>query len=508
MPTATASKRRTRKSQPDIPLDASRFPTREELEVELAKRTLIDFTVFTNPDYEVNFHHVVVAEALDRVLDGKCKRLMVLMPPQNGKSELVSRRFPAYALGKKPRTRIIAASYGDDLAQDMSLDVQKVMSTREYSLVFPDTRLATPRDIEKKTQGQFGIVGKRGYYVATGIMGSMTGRSLDIGIIDDPVKNREQAESETFRNKIWEQYKSSFLTRQFGSDCAIIICLTRWHEDDLAGRLLKLAAEDPNADQWEVVAFPAIQEDLSDLYGSRPYDTRPLGAPLWEAKYPLIELYKRKATGEYDWAALYQQRPAPAGGGLFKKAWFAGKIVDAAPALMRMARGWDTAGTPGAGDWTVGCKIGEEFVKNERNGKVESTGRFFVLDIVREQLDPGGVDALFKLTADTDGKVPQREEQEGGASGVTVIAARLKLLKGHDYAGVTISGSKIVRSKPFRAQCEGGNVYILRATWNKLYIDELCSFPTGTHDDQVDASSCAFNSVLLEPVPEPDWVLW
>lgn len=471
-------------------------------EAQLARQSLITFTVYTNPAYDVNWHHQVVADALDRVLAGTCRRLMIFEPPQNGKSEQVSRRFPAYALGKNPNLRIIAVSYGDSLAQDMSRDVQKIMDTNEYRQVFPNSRLAEARDAEKRTQGQFDVVGGQGYYIASGIMGSITGKTSDIGIIDDPIKNREEAESEVYRDKVWEQYKSAFATRQFGNKGAIILCLTRWHEDDLAGRLLKLAAENPDADQWEVISLPAIAE-VSDA-------RRQVGDPLWPAKYPLDDLKRRRAgMGEYDWSALYQQRPAPSGGGLFKEGWFAGRILDNPPALMRTARGWDTASTEGAGDYTCGVKIGEEFVQNPMTGEQKSTGRFVVLDVQRNQLGPDAVDKLITVTAQIDGKAcAQREEKEGGSAGAAVIMARTKTLAGYNYEGVSVTGSKVTRSKPYRAQCEAGNVWLLRGAWNRAYIDELCGFPTAKHDDQVDGSSCAFNAVLLEPPPSQVFLTW
>lgn len=239
------------------------------------------------------------------------------------------------------------------------------------------------------------------------------------------------------------------------------------------------------------------------------FDRRQPGEALWPAKYPITELNKRRVMiGEYDWAALYMGSPTPSGGGLFKAAWFAGRILDAQPASMRVARGWDTAGTDGGGDWTAGVKIGEIFVKNPVTGVLASTGTFIVLDVVRDQLGPNGVDKLIQLTADLDGTCAQREEKEGGSAGLAVIAARTKMLIGKDYAGVNISGSKVTRSKPFRAQCEALNVYLLRAEWNAAYIKELCDFPTGKHDDQVDASSCAFNAVLIEEPPQEEWVTW
>lgn len=478
-----------------LPTPVSTLPVSislDAIEAELARRTLLAFTTYTRPDYEINWHHRVVADALDRVLSGKCRRLMVFEPPQNGKSEQVSRRFPAFALGRRPALRIIAWSYSDSLAQDMSRDVQKIISTDEYRTLFPSTRLAEHSDPEKRTQGQFDVVGERGYYVAAGVMGSITGKTADIGIVDDPVKNRAEAESEVYRDRVWEQYKSAFSTRQFGSEGAIVLCLTRWHEDDLAGRLLRLAAENPDVDQWEVISFPAIAE-TADPIGRDP---RSPGEALWPAKYPLEELARRRAgLGAYDWAALYQQRPAPSGGSLFQESWFAKRFVDVAPVNARRARGWDTAGTENDGDWTCGVRI------------AEADGIFYVEDVQRKQIGPSKVDALIRLTAETDGVgCAQREEKEGGSAGIAVVAARMRTLAGFNYAGVQISGSKVTRSKPFRAQCEAGNVCIVRAPWNAAYTSELCGFPTAKHDDQVDASSCAFNAVLLEPVRD-DWLV-
>lgn len=472
----------------------------------LGRRCLLPFTAITWPGYEVNFHHQVVAAALDRVLAGVCRRLMIFEPPQNGKSEQVSRRFPAFALGKNPDLRIVACSYNATLAQAMSRDVQKIMDSGEYRRLFPGTRLGSASDDEKRTYQEFEVVGRRGGYISAGVDGGIGGKTANIGIIDDPVKNREEAESEVYREKVWNWYTSTFLARQFGNTGAIVLCTTRWHQDDLAGRLLRIAAENPEAEQWEVISFPAIAEQ-DDAY-------RHKGDPLWVAKYPLEELARRRAVmGEYDWASLYQQRPAPSGGGLFKEEWFAGKFVDAGPAVARRVRGWDTAGTADGGDWTVGVRIAEEFaeipVPGEARAELQSTGRFFIEDVRRGQWGPDTVNRVIRATAELDGVgCAQREEKEGGSAGAAVVAARAKTLVGFDYGGVVISGSKVTRSKPFRAQCEAGNVYLVRGTWNKPYLDVLCAFPTGAHDDDVDGSSCAFNAVLMEPVPEAEWISW
>lgn len=449
----------------------------------------MDFIQFMNPNYEANWHHHLVATALERVLRKQCRRLMIFEPPQNGKSEQVSRNFPAFAFGRNPDLRIIACSYNASLAQDMSRDVQKIMTQPVYTALFPKTRLATSSDIEKRTQGQFDIVGRAGRYFAEGVDGSITGKSADIGIIDDPIKNRAEAESKTYRDKIWDWYKTAFTTRQFGDQGAIIICLTRWHQDDLAGRLIKLAEENEDADQWEVLDIPAICDR------QRIWDPREIGEVLWPEKYPLAELRRRKAAlGEYDWSALYQQEPSPPGGGLIKEVWFAGKIVAKAPALARRCRAWDTAATERAGDYSVGARVSEH------------QGKFYIEDIHRDQYGPGDLDKAIRLCAEVDGKNTWIREEYTGAAGKIAIDLRQRDLKrtmpGYNFDGVSAqSKSKVERSREFRKQAELGNVYLVQGPWIAAFLDEAKNFPTGATDDQVDAVSHGINTVLTMPPP-------
>lgn len=480
---------------------------KSELERRRGTSSLINFTSYTFPEYEVNWHHRVVANHLDNVLTGEIRRLMVFMPPQNGKSELVSRRFPAYALGKDPNLRFIATSYSAGLAHDMSRDVQKVMDTRDYRVLFPEARLASGSDSEIRTSEQFDLVGRRGYYRSAGVLGGITGKSADIGLIDDPIKNRAEAESETYRKNVWDWYISTFATRQFGNTGRIIICLTRWHEDDLAGRLLRLAAEDPNADQWVVLSFPAIAE--GELH---PQDPREQGEALWPSKYPLSNLRARKASaGTYDWSALYQQRPVPPGGGMFQREWF--ETVGDLPRNEKFAfcRSWDCAGTePVAGkdpDWTVGTLTARGITSEQ----------YYIVDVIRVRKTAAKVDELIRVTATSDpaGTII-REEREGGSAGKSVINAHTKLLAGLDYEGVPATGAKTTRWRPFSVQCEAGNVKLLAGEWNRLWLDELTNVPYAQHDDQADSVALGFNTLSQlylfqsqgQPVATPHLSLW
>lgn len=241
-----------------------RIPTLDEVRAERARRGMLAFTTYTMPDYEVNWHHRVVCEALDDLFAGTITRLMISMPPRHGKSELVSRRFPAYILGRDPDAQVIAVSYSADLASMMNRDVQRIMDSPEYQRVFPGTKLGSS-NIRSLAGGTlrnsdiFEVVGRRGRYRSAGVGGGITGMGMQYGIIDDPIKNREEADSPTMREKVWDWYTSTFYTR-LEKNARVLVTCTRWHEDDLSGRLLRLQEEDPEADQWVEIRLPAIAE--------------------------------------------------------------------------------------------------------------------------------------------------------------------------------------------------------------------------------------------------------
>ena len=411
---------------------------------------------------------------------------MVFMPPRHGKSELVSRRLPAYILGKHPDAQIIACSYSADLAQRMNRDTQRIIDDPRYAALFPGTQLfgANVRTVAQGTYLRnsdiFEVVGRRGTYRSAGVGGGITGMGFDFGIIDDPVKNRAEAESKVYREALWEWYTSTFYTRQ-EKDGAILVTCTRWHMDDLAGRLLEYAqAED--GDTWTVIDFPAVKEDDHD-----PKDTRAVGDALWPDKYNVERLAKIKTVlGAYQWAALYQQRPAPVEGGMFKRA--AIEIVDAIPAGGQWVRWWDRAASAKKGDYSVGVLM------------TEVSDVFYVADVQRGQWASEERDAIIKQTAAIDaqrtsGKCVTWSEQEPGSSGLDAARAFVKLLAGYAVDYETSTGSKEVRAMPFASQWNAGNVKLLRGPWNAVYLDELTSFPFGTHDDQVDGSSGAFGKL-------------
>jgi predicted phage terminase large subunit-like protein len=423
-------------------------------------------------------------------------RVVINIPPGTMKSLLVSVIFPCWLWARNPKLRILTAAYSDKRALDANLKARLLLKSQWFQQLFP---LEFVED--QDTKGRFDTT-KGGWRIATSVGGEGTGLHPDLIVIDDAATAAD-AQSEAERKKVNGWFDQTVSSRGVSRGVKVIVIGQRLHEEDLPGHLLKRAG-------WTHVCWPMRfmtarpATDTQPGYQPDPRDHRTKEGDLLfpqlftEAKVRQLEL----DLGPYGTSGQLQQQPSPEGGGLFKREWF--KFVDAAPALARRCRGWDTAASEGKGDYLVGVKISEEFEWDVKDGKrkFQSTGRFFVEDVQRDQLGPDGVDKLMKVTAQLDGKACSvREEKEGGSSGVIVINARTKLLRGFNYAGVQLGGSKVTRAKPFRSQCEGGNVYLVKAHWNEAYIVELCAFPTAKHDDQVDASSCAFNSVLLEEPP-------
>lgn len=451
-----------------------------------ASRSMLAFTMHTKPDYQVNWHHEVLCEQLDRFVHGDLRRLMVFMPPRHGKSELVSRRLPAYILGCNPNAEIISCSYGDSLASRMNRDVQRIIDTPQYMEVFPKTRLfgsnvrTTSQGTYLRNSDIFEIVDNAGVYRSAGVGSGITGMGFLYGIIDDPVKSQKEADSATFRETVWEWYTSTFWTRQ-EKDARILLTLTRWHEDDLAGRLLELAASDPTADQWEVLKLPAICEEPD-----APFEHRAVGEPLWPEKYDLPFFAAAIANNPRQHAAINQQSPRAREGNLFKLKDL--RIVPTAPAQGRRVRYWDLGGSDSnTADFSVGVLM-----------NAAPDGLFYVEDVQRGQWSPKERNERIRHTAEKDqeryGSVATWIERVPGLA-VEVIDAIVRLMAGLPVHAEMAKKDKVTRADPFADQCEAGNVRIVKADWNAAYRDELCAFPNGKKDDQVDGSSGAFSKV-------------
>ena len=260
-----------------------------------ASADLMEFIQYTKVDFKPSLHHHYLSEKLEGVINGDIKRLIVTMPPRHGKSEMASRRLPAYYLGKHPTREIICATYNSDFAAEFGRNVREIVNTEEYSNVFPEIAIkSTDRAADRwsLTSG--------GGFRAAGVGGGLTGRGGHLIIIDDPIKSREEADSKLQRDRIWDWYRSVVYTRQ-APNCAFIIIQTRWHDDDLAGRLLAEAATE--GEQWELINFPAL------AYGQDALGRKD-GEPLWPNWFPVQMLEQvRRTIGPREWSALYQQTP-------------------------------------------------------------------------------------------------------------------------------------------------------------------------------------------------------
>jgi len=327
-----------------------------------------------------------------------------------------------------------------------------------------------------------------GEYKAAGVGGAITGRRADLAIIDDPVKGRQQADSPIERAAMMEWYDNDFLTR-LKPQGRIIIVMTRWHEADLGGQIL-----DRERDDWRVLRLPMECEDADD----------PLGREIGERLWPEWFTDKMVASAKLDarkWAALYQQRPAPAEGALF----LVGKIVvpAEAPVVVRGVRAWDLAATEdgtmvGAGakkkadpDWTVGLLLGRL-----------ADSRVVVLDVVRARGGPEVVNKLIVDTAKADGRTVEIGlPQDPGQAGKSQVAHLTALLAGYTVKSSVESGSKTTRASPAASQCNVGNMLMVAAPWNLAFTDEVRNFPAGRFDDQVDALSRAFNMLVVAVKP-------
>lgn len=390
-------------------------------------------------------------------------RVIYVFPPRHGKTTTASECFPVWCLKRHPEWRIIGASYAQSLANRISRRARKI--------AVDELDLSGERGAVQEWETAAG-----GGYRAVGVGAGITGHGGDLEIIDDPVKNRQQADSEVYREMVWEWWKEDLSTR-LEPGGRVVLIQTRWHSDDLAGRIL---ADDPKG--WRVVHFPAIANGT---------DWRAVGEALWPERYDVKALERIKRTlGPRGFSALYQGSPIPEEGAMFKREWF--KVSSAVPTnIIRTLRYWDFAATEARKgkdpDWTAGPKLG-----------LGSDGKVWVLDVKRMRGTPGAVKALVKQTAQDDG--PGTEiwiEQEPGSSGKFVIDDFVRDLMGYYVQGHKETGDPVNRVKPTASQAEIGNMWLLEGAWNREYLDEFEGFPYAKHDDQVSSTAGGLNKLAL-----------
>lgn len=434
-----------------------------------ARSNLQSFILYMNPEYIVSDFSEETCAELDQFLidmrDGKRPILILGAPPQHGKSEIVSRYFPAYVFGRYPDLRIAGLSYAMSLASNMNRDVQRIMMSPEYATLFPDTRLSDKRVVTVETQAkrnseEFEIVGHKGAYVGQGAGGPLTGKRVDLGIIDDPIKNSKEALSPTIKEGIWSWYVSTFLTR-LSKNSGQIIMATRWATDDLSGRVIK------KYKRAKSLVFKAISD---------------CGKALVPDLHPIDKLLETKdALGDYFWSAMYQQSPKPLGGAIFKDTgvnyYYKHDLPDK---FDQMICSWDMTFKDGEGTDYV---VGQVWGKKGANA--------FLLAQVRERM---GFNKTKQAVVNLANRFPDARVKlvEDKANGPAVIDALKNIISG--LTPIEPDGSKVARAHAMTGEWEAGNIWIPHpdiASWVPEFVSNVTTFPACPHDDEIDAMTQA-----------------
>ena len=419
-------------------------------------------------------HHEIIIKALQELADGENDRLMISLPPGSAKSTYASCLFPAWFIANNKNKNVVLASHSASLAENFSAQTRNMIADYENDLGV--SILSNHNSVErwKTTNGAT--------YRCVGVGGAITGFRADLIICDDLVKSRDDADSPARRETLWRWYRADLFTR-LKPKGKIVVIATRWHEDDILGRLLQ-----DQPDEWKVLKLPALCDDEeNDLLG------RKLGEPLWPEWQPLEDLERiRRTVGEREWGCLYQQSPKPDGGQLFDMRKTHYLTSDTSLAGCTFVRAWDIAATAQFQarnpDFTVGLLLART-----------KEGRFIVVDVVQFRAEPNTVMEMIKQTAAKDGKsIPISLPTDPGASGKFMANFMIRELAGYDVETSREMGAKVGRATPCIAQWNGGNVSLMPGNWTRTFIDELENFPAGLRDDQVDALARAFNYLVAK----------
>ena len=473
---------------------------RRLLQLKKAQSSFTDFVRMMNPDLEfADFQYKLMEklDALEKGTLGKTK-LLITMPPRHAKSFLATVHFPVYYLGRKPNRNVLSTSYNQDLAKTFGRQVRDLAREPRITQAFQDFKMS-----EESRAVDDWRTSLNGTYFATGIGGSTTGRASTLLILDDPVKAREEADSITQRNKTWSYYISALTTRKQpepdGTKPIEIVILTRWHPDDVAGRLME--TPDWKAGEWEHINFPAIKiisgekKPVTDLPPDDPryipsgklstvapgkrYYKEDAEEALWDERFPLEELYKRKKLDPREFASLYQQTPYIVGGNLIKSGWwkyYEPKDVEYQSIIIAA----DTAfKKTEQSDFSVLMVMGAD-----RNGDL------YIIDIIRNKWDfPELKRACIQLNTKWRGKGLRGFYIEDKASGQSLIQ-ELKNQSGVSVLPFKVVQDKVARLNAVTPMIEGGRVFLNKtANWVDDFMEEAQSFPNGKNDDQIDALS-------------------
>lgn len=457
---------------------------KELLQRRRARESFADFCRYATPDEPPAKHHELICDIADRIITGDCKRAMFFMPPGSAKSTYATVRFPAYYLGRMGKKGVICASYNDTLATQFGRKTRNLIKLKETNTLFP--KLILQQDSQAKGEWE---TEEGGFYFSVGIGGGVTGRRGDLGIIDDPLRGRKDADSELIRNNSWSWYIDDFRTR-LKPNAAILLIMTRWHEDDLAGRILpedwngesgKITAQD--GEEWDVVCLPA-QALSNDVLG------RPEGEWLWQEWFPKEWWEQTKITvtqeGHRSWNSLYMQTPTDDEGSFFKREWFKRYKLGDEPNTNNYQSS-DFATKEDAGDFTelgvIGvCHDQHLWFKDWWYGQTTTD---IWIDAQLDQYKEHNCYAAFGET----GVIRRAVEPFQ-----TMRSRQRKIYPRMEW--ITRSGDKASMARAFQGMASAGMVHIPYCDWGDRLIEQLSKFPTGKHDDAVDV--CALIAMAIQ----------
>lgn len=425
------------------------------------KNEYLEFLKVTSPEsfvFDVS-HIELISEYLLRMVDGEIKRLCINIPPRHGKSETVTVRFPAFLMQKFRDINIMVAGYNQGIARRFSRKSRQIVADR----IGLDEKNASVDEWRSKNNN---------YYYAASTSNPRTGIGFNWIILDDLVKSREEANSKTHCDQVYDFYREDCYSR-LEPDGRMIIVNTRWSENDIIARAIETEPEN-----WTILNLPAICDDPdTDILN------RSLDEPLWPERYSYDQLMSiKKVTGDFAFASLYQQRPVPKEGGLFKPDRIK---IDTPPKMIRKVRAWDLASTGGKGDYTAGVLLG-----------VDEDQHYWLLDVYRERVSTDVRDKKIFQIASMDG-VETRIciPQDPGSAGKSMKDYFIKMLAGFIVIPKIPSGTKEVRAEPIAIQINEGNLSLSRGAWNSVVLNEIGNFPYGANDDIIDALSDAFSEI-------------
>lgn len=468
---------------------------------ELAKLRLAHFATYIDEETETKWFHKLVYDYLDKWIAKDIKKLAIFIPPQHGKSRMSSVVTPAKILGQNPKAKIVVASYSDQNASKFNRSCQDIIDSKSFKDLYPNVYLPakgieTTNELRNNTF--FETVEHKGYFKAVSVQGALTGFSIDYGVIDDPIKDRKQANSKTYRNSLWDWYIDVFKTRLHNDSCQLLL-FTRWHEDDMAGRLFDPKNPHYNeqeAKEWTVIAIPALKEEKKPISIALDIpDPRIVGEALWEEKHSKEKYIRRKETNPQSFSSLDQQRPSPAEGNKIKREWF--NIIQPSelpfnPAQVKRDFWIDGAFTDKmendeSAQMTTTFYKGNLYIFNA-NGVRKELNEYleYIVPYFKEMGYRPTSNVFIELKASGYGFFSMLKQPKYGRRNCVKINSKV------------VAYGKLNRVENSQPTLASGKVFLVAGGWNAHFIEQCCNFPNDLHDDMLDLLCYAIHHHFID----------